>query len=141
MADASVNDGDGRARWIAPGRAGVRRSSRVRRLAIAAACTGALGCGPLAAPVGLPLSAKTRFRAEWRAYVELPAAKALVVAGDLEGLYVLGLAYGHVAAEPAIAEAFARCERRRADRRLAAPCVAYAIGDVAAGVSTPAPAP
>jgi hypothetical protein len=79
--------------------------------------------------IGIPLRAKTRFRAEWRDYLTLPEEKAIAVAGDVEGLYVSGVAHGLTSAEAAVREAVARCERRRADRWIAAPCRPYAVGN------------
>jgi hypothetical protein len=93
------------------------------------ACLASLGCAALRAPVGIPVRAQTRFRTEWRDYLWLPGEKAIAVAGDVEGLYVSGVAHGLASAEAAVREAVARCERRRVDRGIAAACRLYAVGD------------
>jgi hypothetical protein len=59
----------------------------------------------------------------------LPEAKAIAVAGDLRGHYVSGAAHGEPTADAAAARALARCQERRADRRIGASCRMYAIGN------------
>jgi hypothetical protein len=73
---------------------------------------------------------RTRFETEWRDYRKHPREKAFAVAGDLNGLYVSGVAFGHSSAESAVTEALQHCEQRRADRRIIADCRIYATGDV-----------
>jgi hypothetical protein len=91
------------------------------------------GCVHLDRPIGIELRAETRFASEWTHYVELPAFKALAVAGDVQGIYVSGLAYGQPDAPSAIDAALDDCEARRRDRRIAATCRLHAAGDERAG--------
>jgi hypothetical protein len=88
------------------------------------------GCAALAAEsTGIRVRDKTRFEADWQRYTRLPEAKAIAVAGDLRGTYVLGIGYGEPTAGAAEARALARCQERRADRRIAAPCRMHGIGN------------
>jgi hypothetical protein len=79
--------------------------------------------------IGIPVNDRTQFESEWSSYQRLSGFKSLAVAGDLNGIYVSGFA--HVYPLPQLAEddALARCEERRADRRIPSPCRTYAIGD------------
>lgn len=79
--------------------------------------------------MGIPLRPRTRFESEWRRYLNLPGEKALAIAGDRQGLYVSGHAYGHPSAAAAITEALERCEQRRSDRRVPSQCQLYAVGN------------
>jgi hypothetical protein len=68
-------------------------------------------------------------RAElWHRYRELADVRVLAIAGDPEGVWVAGVAAGLASAAEAEREALAVCERRRAQRRMQAPCVVYAVG-------------
>ncbi len=73
---------------------------------------------------------RTRFEIEWRDYQKHPPEKAFAVAGDLNSLYVSGVAFGHPSIESAATEALQYCEQRRADRRITSGCRIYATGDV-----------
>jgi hypothetical protein len=95
-------------------------------LALAASACGIAGSG---GPMGIRVRARTRFETEWRRYLERPEAKALAVAGDLRGRYVSGIAHGEDSLEAAARRALARCEVRRAERRIVGACRAYAHGD------------
>lgn len=79
--------------------------------------------------IGVPLRERTRFEAEWRSYRDLEPHKALAVAGDVEGAYASGFAFGKASRAEAEQAALEQCARRRADRRLAAPCRLHAVGD------------
>jgi hypothetical protein len=68
--------------------------------------------------------------AAWRDYQTLPAQRALAIAGDpTRDNWVTGASGGHATREQAEAEAIAQCRLRRADRRMQAACVLYAVQD------------
>jgi len=99
-------------------------------LAASLAAVALSGCAALGAePMGVRLRDKTRFEAEWQRYERLPEAKAIAVAGDLRGTYTSGVAYGEPTVGAAEAGALARCQQRRADRRIEAPCRMHGIGN------------
>ena len=83
--------------------------------------------------MGVPLKSTTQFESEWSGYQRLTGLEALVVAGDLRGVYVSGFAWAYPAQELANDEALENCEERRADRRVAEKCRLYAIGDERVG--------
>jgi hypothetical protein len=87
------------------------------------------GCRGTAQPIGIPLRERSRFESEWRSYLQLEPEKALAVAGDVEGVHVTGFAFGMTSRDEAEREALRACAERRADRRLAAGCRLYAVGD------------
>jgi hypothetical protein len=92
------------------------------------------GCAALATEaMGIQVRDKTRFEAEWQRYMRLPEVKAIAVAGDLRGTYTSGIAYGEPTAGAAEARALARCQERRADRRIEAPCRMRGIGSEIVG--------
>jgi hypothetical protein len=86
-------------------------------------------------PIGIELRSRTQFESEWNNYLRLPSAKSLAVAGDLNGVYVSGLAYDLQSTEAAVGAAIEYCEQRRIDRRIAADCRTYAIGDEIGGAA------
>jgi len=54
----------------------------------------------------------------------------MAIAGDpRRGRWVTGASGGHATREEAEAEALLQCRMRRAERRLRAACVLYAVGD------------
>jgi hypothetical protein len=66
----------------------------------------------------------------WRSYREMPAERALAIAGELRrDHWVAGASGGHASRADAEAAALAECSRRRAQRRMQAPCALYAVGD------------
>ena len=65
----------------------------------------------------------------WRQYVELPRQRALAIAGDPNGLWVGAAAGGAAAQTEASERALGECRRKRAQRRMQAPCLLYAVGD------------
>jgi hypothetical protein len=88
-----------------------------------------LGCWLPGHPIGEEMRSKTQYHAEWNDYCVLPAPKALAIAGDVKGTYVSGFAAGAATEQQAIDEALRNCEQRRGDRRIAAPCQIYAVGN------------
>jgi len=91
--------------------------------AVTSACTSPPGSA-IAAPEN-PLGA-TRL---WHQYTELPALRALFVAGDPERVWVAGMAGGMGSLAEARREALAACERQRARRRMKDSCQPYAEGE------------
>ena len=79
--------------------------------------------------MGVPLRTTTQFESEWRSYQRLTGLKALAVAGDLNGVYVSGFAWGYPIQRLANQEALENCEERRRDRRVEDACRLYATGD------------
>jgi hypothetical protein len=66
----------------------------------------------------------------WREYRDLPAERALAIAGELRhDHWVAGASGGHASRGKAEAQALEECRRRRAQRRMQAPCLLYAVGD------------
>ena len=66
----------------------------------------------------------------WRDYRALPDQRALAIAGDpREDRWVTGASGGHASQSGAERGALLECRRRRAARRMRAPCVLYALGD------------
>lgn len=86
-----------------------------------AACTGGR-------PIGIPLR-DDRFDSDLRRYARLERAKAMAIAGDVRGRYVSGVASGEGSVAAARSAALARCELRREDRRIDAPCRLVASND------------
>ena len=85
------------------------------------------GCRSGASPMGVEFKRRTQFESEWSRYRELEPNKAVAIAGDIEGRYVLGYAHALASEASAIEAALADCERRRADRNLDAPCRLFAV--------------
>jgi hypothetical protein len=66
----------------------------------------------------------------WRDYRALPAERALAIAGELrQDRWVAGASGGHASRGEAEAQALEECRKRRAQRRMQAPCLLYAVGD------------
>ena len=65
----------------------------------------------------------------WRQYSELPPKRALAIAGDPNELWVGAAAGGAQAQVDASDRALEECRSRRAERRMQAPCLLYAVGD------------
>ena len=80
-------------------------------------------------PMGIEVKSVSQFQSEWRAYSGHIGFKALVVAGDLEGVHVSGYAFLYPTEDTAIEAAFEYCEGRRTDRRITEKCRLYAVGD------------
>jgi hypothetical protein len=68
--------------------------------------------------------------ATWKSYRELPAERALAIAGDPRRTHwVAGASGGHGSRREAEAEALMECRLRRAARRMQDVCLLYAVGD------------
>jgi hypothetical protein len=66
----------------------------------------------------------------WQGYQELPAERALAIAGDPRtNRWVTGASGGHPTSLEAQESALAHCAVRRGARRLQEACVLYAVGD------------
>ncbi len=87
------------------------------------------GCSRAAKPIGVEMRSVTRFETEWSRYRALEPRKAIAVAGDVTGLHVSGYAFGLPTDQLAVEAALESCEQRRADRRVAAACTIYAVGE------------
>jgi hypothetical protein len=64
----------------------------------------------------------------WRSYADMPAARALAIAGDPDRVWVGGASGGHESQQEAEENAMAECRKRRSARRMQAPCRLYASG-------------
>lgn len=102
-----------------PRRAGCERGASVSLAVLALALAVAAGCS---AQVGAPIRRRARIDALEAHFSRLPPARALAIAGDPAGLFVAGYASGRASLAEARALALSRCEERRRDRRVAAPC-------------------
>ncbi len=65
----------------------------------------------------------------WREFVALPNERALALAGDPARQWVAAASGGYASPTEAEEGALAECRRRRAARRMQAPCLLYAKGD------------
>ena len=98
-----------------------RRILRTAALAIGAAALSACASSSPVPPGLAPI---------WRDYSALPAERALAIAGELRhDQWVAGASGGHASRADAEEAALAECGKRRAQRRMQAPCVLYAVGD------------
>jgi len=79
--------------------------------------------------LGIEMREQSRFQQQWKRYQKLDDFKALVIAGDVGGVYVSGFSYEMTSADEAVRAARALCEQRRTDRRILAPCRTLAIGN------------
>jgi hypothetical protein len=64
----------------------------------------------------------------WRDFLEMPPERALALAGDPDRVWVGAASGGHASQLEAEESVLAGCRRRRADRRMRAPCRLYASG-------------
>lgn len=101
----------------------MRRDRRWVPVVVLMAATGISACGGPRVPPHQNLDRM------WRAYVDLPDERALVVAGDPNRLWVAGSAGGAETASQAEERATQECKRRRMARRIGGRCRTYAIGD------------
>ena len=88
------------------------------------------GCVVAGSPMGVEYKARTQFESEWSKYRKLAPNKAMAIAGDIHGRYVLGYAHVFPSEASAIEEALSACELRREDRRVVAPCKLFAVNEV-----------
>ncbi len=65
----------------------------------------------------------------WRDYAGLAPKRALAIAGDPNRHWVGAAAGGAEAQADASDRALEECRRKRAQRRMQAPCLLYAVGD------------
>jgi hypothetical protein len=96
-------------------------------------------CAVLVAGAMLPLAACSaqvptpphrEIRPLWREYRALPGERALAVAGEFRlDRWVAGASGGEASRGEAEARALEECRKRRAQRRMQAPCLLYAVGD------------
>ena len=84
---------------------------------LALACRTSAGDGPHAGLASL-----------WRDYLEMPAERALAVAGDPDGHWLGAASGGHRSRDEAEQTVLIECRARRAMRRMQAGCRLYAIG-------------
>ncbi len=111
----------------------MRRERRLAfvRLAIGVLCACALAaCTLPQRTLGIEMREQSRFQQQWKRYQKLEDFKALVIAGDVEGVYVSGFSYEMASTDEAVRAALDLCEQRRTDRRIVAPCRTVAIGMV-----------
>ena len=87
------------------------------------------GCRENVRPIGVRLKKTSQFENEMKRYHEFAPHKAIAVAGDVQGAYVIGYAVGADSQEQAIREAFAECQKHRSERRIANDCSLHAIDD------------
>ena len=87
------------------------------------------GCGSSGTSMGVAFKARTQFEAEWAHFLEFEPNKALAIAGDIGGRFVLGYSFGYLTEDSAIEAAMEACELRRADRRIDDDCRLYAVDD------------
>jgi hypothetical protein len=87
------------------------------------------GCRENIRPIGVRLKKTSQFENEMKRYHKFDLHKAIAVAGDVQGAYAMGYAVGAASQEQAIREAFAECQKRRSERRIAGDCSLYAIDD------------
>jgi len=96
---------------------------------LAAAMLAQTGCRENVRPIGVRLKKTSQFENEMKRYHEFDLHKAIAVAGDVQGAYAMGYAVGATSQEQAIREAFAECQKRKSERRIAGDCSLYAIDD------------
>lgn len=101
----------------------MRRQAQCFSLLLACAALLAPGCASESRRAPHPAIASL-----WREYLELPPARALALAGDLDRLWVGAVAGGQASQIDAEQSALAECRRRRLARRMRAPCRLYATG-------------
>ena len=106
-------------RGSAPGRLLVLTASAALAVAVFVACAS-----------DRPASPHPDLAPVWRDYLELPAERAMEIAGDpRRDRWVVGAAGGHTTQEEAEAAAHEQCLERRATRRIQAACLPDAVGD------------
>ena len=88
-----------------------------------------LGCTSSGTPMGVAFKSRTQFESEWSKYLDFSPNKAIVIAGEIRGRYVLGYSFAFPTEAGAIEDALSACESRRMDRQILSDCVLYAIDD------------
>ncbi len=79
--------------------------------------------------MGVALRTRTQFDSELKRYREMAPRKAMAVAGDVGGSYVIGYSHAYPTTDMAIESALEFCEQRRVDRRIESECRIYADDD------------
>jgi hypothetical protein len=97
-----------------------------RRLALWLACAALLA--GVACATGSRSEPHPGIESLWRAFLEMPPERALALAGDPDRRWVGAAGGGHASQLEAEKSALAACQRRRAARRMQAPCRLYATG-------------
>jgi hypothetical protein len=87
------------------------------------------GCLRSGTPMGVALRSPTQFDFELKRYREMASRKAMAVAGDVGGRYVIGYSHAYPTTDMAIESALEFCEQRRVERRIEAECRIYAVDD------------
>ncbi len=87
------------------------------------------GCLQSGTPMGVALRTQTQFDSEFKRYREMAPRKAMAVAGDVGGSYVIGYSHAYPTTDMAIEDALEFCEQRRVDRRIESECRIYAVDD------------
>ena len=87
------------------------------------------GCLRSGTPMGVALRTQTQFDSEFKRYREMALRKAMAVAGDVGGRYVIGYSHAYPTTDMAIEGALEFCEQRRVDRRIESECRIYAVDD------------
>jgi hypothetical protein len=110
-----------------PGCVGPRRAFGSWALLLSACAMALVACARSSSP---PPPPHRELAPIWREYRELKAERALAIAGELRhDHWVAGASGGHATRGEAEARALVECRRRRAQRRMQAPCLLYAVGD------------
>ena len=95
------------------------------------------GCGESTRRIGVRLKKTSQFDNEMKRYHDFAPHKAIAVAGDVQGAYVIGYAVGASSQKEAILEALDECEKRRSERRIEDDCRMHAIDDDIIGEDEP----
>ena len=107
-----------------------RPSSAAGRLLVLAVSAALASAVVVACASDRPASPHPDLAPVWRDYLELPAERAMEIAGDpRRDRWVVGAVGGHATKEEAEAAAHEQCLERRAKRRIQAACIPYAVGD------------
>ena len=64
----------------------------------------------------------------WNDYAKLKRFKAMVMSGEPDGAFVVGMAGGQPSIREARRAAYDKCREKRLERRFQRPCRYYAVG-------------
>ena len=87
------------------------------------------GCRENTRQIGVRLKKTSQFDNEMKRYHDFAPHKAIAVAGDVQGAYVIGYAVEASSQREAILEALDECEKRKSERRIEDDCGLHAIDD------------
>jgi len=108
-------------------RLGLAHASKL--LICIAACGWIVGCAA-SGPTSESAVPHPALKALWRDYRQLPAHRALAIAGDLSRQrWIAGATGGRASPGEAEAAALRECRKQRAKARMQDACVLYAIGN------------